>query len=368
MKLHAVISGWLLGPHSGANHRLLAVLANAGQHLRDGERITVLHRREFAPPPLPSIAWQTIEIAASPTWKRAYQEQRRLHSLLPELGATVYDHGFLPPPRVAVPTCLTLHDLRAADGHTMWPTALARSVLRKACRRVQAIVTPSRWTAQRLLQLVPTTPDHTVVIANAVSRWLEPTAALPRPRPCNGYLLHVGHLEARKNLDTVLRALSMLPAAVAPELWLAGADQGAGKRLQQLAAELSLTNRVQHLGPVDEATLAALYQHARAVVLPSIYEGFGMPALEGLAHGLPVLAAAATALPEVLGGHGTLLPAQQPEPWAAAIQNVMAATPDADDALAIARSNYARTNFSWHRAAQQYVELWRDLSQHHHRE
>lgn len=361
--MHVVISGWLLGPHSGANHRLLAVLAAAGEHLCAGERITVLHRPEFVPPNHARIAWLPVDIPIRPTWRRAIREQFALPSLLRELGATVYDHGFLPPPRLRVPTCLTIHDLRAADGHTAWPNLLARSVLQKACRRAQAIVTPSNYTTNRLNTLVPNTRAKTITAPNAVSVPQTPPGPLPRAMPSNGFLLHVGHLEARKNLAVAIRALALLPPAQAPELWLAGQDAGAGQALARLARERNVAPLVQQLGAVDDATLHSLYSHTRAALLPSIYEGFGMPALEALAYGLPVLAADATALPEVLAGHGWLLPPEQPNAWADAIQTVLSASQDAEqNSNSRARRAYATNAFSWHTTAATYVQTWRSLS------
>ena len=360
--MHAVVSGWLLGPHSGANNRLLSLLSASGPFFDTEDHVTVLHRPEFSPPDLARIDWMAIDIPTGPAWKRAIREQFRVGKALKELGATVYDHGFLPPPRVPVPTCLTIHDLRAADGHSRWPRWLARSVLRKACRRADAIITPSHWTRRRLHELVPGTLAKTEYLPNGFT-CPDEQRPLPRSQPANGYLLHVGHLEARKNLPVALRALAMLSDQEAPELWLAGQDAGAGEALKLLANQLGITARVHHLGPVDDATLSALYRHARAVVMPSIYEGFGMPALEGLAYGLPVLAADATALPEVLGGHGTLLPPNQPEAWASAIRTAVAESQDIDQNPAIAeRANYGKHQFDWAVPAERLVMLWRRLS------
>lgn len=358
--MHAVVSGWLLGPHSGANKRLLAVLQHAGLHLHTGEHITVLHRPEFAPPQCERIDWLPIAIPTGPTWRRTIAEQSRIKPMLRELNATVYDHGFLPPPRVPVPTVLTLHDLRAADGHTKWPRWFARSVLRQACRRADAIITPSNWTKDRLQQLVPSTAGRTTVAANSFT-WSEQPVKLDREQPPRGYLLHVGHLEMRKNLAVVLRALAQLPTDEVPELWLAGQDAGARQPLERLASELGIRDHVQFVGAVDDATLHALYHHASAVVMPSLYEGFGMPVLEGLGYGKPVLAANATALPEVLAAHGTLLPPEHPAPWAQAIRAALAESPESP---AIApRREHGRHHFAWTDTAKTIVRLWRDLSE-----
>lgn len=349
MTLHAAVSGWLLGAPSGANRRLLALLAHAGPQLAPGERITVLHRADFVPPRIDRIEWQPIAIPAAPPWRRALAEQRLLPRRLRELRATVCDHGFLPLPRVPVPACLVVHDVRGADGCSRWPRWLARAVLRRSCRRAAAVMVPSAWTAARVRELVPGTAP--LVVANAVDA--PATTRTPsRPLPANGYLLHVGHLERRKNLAVVIDALALVPAAARPQLWLAGADAG---QLRALLARAAAGVDVIALGAVDDGELAALYGSARAVVMPSLHEGFGLPALEALAHGRAVFVSATSALPEVVGAHGTVLPPHDARAWAAAIQ----APPAAADAGARARHLAA---YSWPNAAATLLATWRRIA------
>lgn len=362
MTLHCAVSGWLLGAHSGANRRLLSLLREIGPQLARDERVTVLHRPEFDSQArgagFEGIQWLPVNIPNSSTVRRTFAEQFQLPRILKQLGATVYDHGFLPVPRLNLPTCLTIHDLRAADGHSIWPTFLARSVLRKACRRADAIVTVSEWTKARIDASVPQAPPTTVV-PNAVGLPDATERELPEPwqQPRHGYLLHVGHLEPRKNVALLVRALAQIDRRHAPELWLAGADAGAGPALGKLAKELGVTNLVRQLGPVSDDALHALYQNSRAVVMPSLYEGFGLPALEALAHGRPVLAADATALQEVLGTAATLLSPHDPEAWA----KVMAA-PCLDDATTRRHRVAAATRQTWDQSAKALLNIWRTLA------
>ncbi len=355
MTMHVVVSGWLLGSPSGANRRLLALLANAGPLLANDERITVLHRPDSVPPSLPGIGWHPLAIPRAPTWRRVLAERRTLVPCLQNLGASVYDHGFLPLPRVPVPTCLLLHDLRAVDGLTRWPRWFARTVLRRSCRRATAIVVPSEWTAQRLRELVPHAPSL-LVVPNGVDM---PGAASPLALslPPNGYLLHVGHIEARKNLAVVVRALAGMPPAERPELWLVGRDAGALPRLVALAARLQCDASVRLLGTVPDQELNGLYDHARAVVVPSTHEGFGLCALEGLSHGRPVLASRAGALPEVVGDHGCLLPSDDVVAWSRAI---VATAHDETGVNSLRRAHAAR--FRWQDAAAAVLGIWRRLS------
>ena len=264
MSMHVAVAGWLLGPdaHSGANRRLTALLREAHAWLRSEERVTVLHGPQLSTPPrLPRIEWREVDIPPGPTWRRAVAEQRTLRPLLRELSATVYDHGFLPTPRVSVPVCQTIHDARDADGEGRWPRWLARSVLRRSLRRAACVVTVSEWTAQRLRALAPGCDP--VVVRNGVDD-REPGAP-PADLPARGYVLHVGHLEPRKNLGVLIRALAHITAQDRPELWLLGADAGEGPRLRALAEGLGVHEHVRFLGPKSDAELPAYYHDARLV-------------------------------------------------------------------------------------------------------
>jgi glycosyltransferase involved in cell wall biosynthesis len=343
VSLHAVVSGWLLGAPSGANARLLGLLRAIGPLLGEGERVTVLHRRSFAPPPLHErIAWRAVATPAAPTWRRVLAERRVLPPLLRELGATLLDHALLPAPRVPCPVVLTIHDLRNADGFGRRPRWLARAVVRRSLARAHTVIVPSRFTAGRLAAIAA--HPRVEVVPNGTDLQRAASAAGDE-----GYLLHVGHLEPRKNLDLLLHALALLPPDARPELRLAGADAGHGRVLQALAARLGVAARVRVLGAVPDAELPALYAGARAVVVPSRYEGFGLCALEGLALGRPVLVSDAGALPEVTGRDGVVLPVDDARAWAAAIRNASAGPPRAG----------APRRADWHAPARRVLAVWR---------
>lgn len=347
MSRHVVIAGWLLGEPSGANRRLLGILGQLGTHLQPGERVTLLHRPGVSLPGMPGIDCRPVAIPARSRLARLAAERRLLPGLLRELGASLFDHGFLLPPPVPVPTVLLLHDLRAADGHSRWPRWLGRRLVRHAAARAAAIVVPSAFTAARVRAVVGAKPAVHVV-PNGVALPGDPVASPGR------HLLHVGHLEPRKQLELVVMALARLPAAERPPLVLVGRDAGSGARLMALAQRLGVA--VEWRGPLSDAALWPLVATARAIVVPSRYEGFGLAALEGLAHGRPVLVADAGALPEVVGAAGVVLPAA-PDAWAQAI----AATAAAPTAATIAARRARAAEFSWERAAAAQLAVWRSV-------
>ncbi|MBL8726364.1 MAG: glycosyltransferase family 4 protein [Planctomycetes bacterium] len=349
MSLHVAVAGWLLGAPSGANRRLLGLLGHLGPLLRPDEQVTLLHRADTQSPVLPGIRCVPVAIPGASTWSRLRAERRVLPSLLRALDAGVFDHGFLLPPPVPMPTCLTLHDVRAADGQTRWPRWLGRALVRHAAARAAAIVVPSEFTAGRVRALVgPRARVH--VVPNGVDL---PPLAQPTREP-GQHLLHVGHLEPRKHLELLLHALALLPADARPSLVLVGQDAGSWRPLARTAARLGVA--VDWRGPLADAAVAPLLATARAVVVPSRYEGFGLLALEGLAHGRPVLVASAGALPEVVGNAGVVLP-DEPKAWAQAI--AATATLACPSASAARRRRAAA--FAWPAAAESLLQVWRRL-------
>lgn len=355
MTRHVAVAGWLLGAPSGANRRLLALLRELGPRLRPDERVTVLHRSDFAPPSLPGIHWFSVPIPAAPTWRRVLAERRHLPTVLRELGATLLDHGFLPLPNAPVPVCLLVHDVRGLHGLSRWPRWTTTRALRRAGAGAVRIVVPSEWTRTQLLPFVAD-PQRLVVVPNGVDLPTSPVEApLPMPRPSTGYVLHTGHLEARKNLGVVVQALADLPAEQRPELWLAGADAGALAGLQRMARTASVM--VRAFGVVAEDVLASLYERALAVVLPSRHEGFGLPALEALAHGVPLFVSDAGALPEVVGDAAVVLPADDVAAWARSLKTVH--DPALRDAATRRRRVDHAARWSWAAAAERLLLVWR---------
>jgi alpha-1,3-rhamnosyl/mannosyltransferase len=157
---------------------------------------------------------------------------------------------------------------------------------------------------------------------------------------------------------TLLRAFARVTAQ-RPDvlLVLTGGEAGAEHDVRAEIDRLGIGARVRRLGRIPEPDVAWLLHNAVALTCPSLYEGFGLPVLEAMAAGCPVLAADRTALPEVVAHAGVLLPAEDPAAWAAAMVRLL---DDAGERDALKRAGFARAaQFSWSAAAERLAGAYR---------
>ena len=351
---------------------MLAMLEALPEVLAPDEEVVVLHRPEDVPAlehRTENIRWRAVDIPAAPTWRRVLAERRRLRRLVDNLGVHVLELGTLPVPRrLPCAVSLTIHDVRDADGVGNRPKFLARTVIRRSLRHVDRLVTPSHFTKRRLEEITAGAIPPTRVIPNCASARLLATA--PRwqgDRGGRSFFLHVGHLEARKNLLMLLSAfaglLSERGAANAPSLCFVGRDHGMRDTLRERAAMLEITPHIHFLGGVDDHELRELYASCCAVVMPSFYEGFGFPALEGLAAGRPVLVSDRGALPEVVEDYGVVLQHDDAHAWTEAMTAAWHVRRESIETRATidARKKFAART-SWLEAAQAQLDAWREAA------
>jgi glycosyltransferase involved in cell wall biosynthesis len=208
-------------------------------------------------------------------------------------------------------------------------------VLPRALHQAAAVLVPSEATRKDLLRVYPFADlDKKVEVVP------EGLTASPPPGPLPegvdpGFLLAVGTIEPRKNYPRLLaayrqlRGRGSLPFIIngrpgVPQLVIAGrAGWSYGDALQRIAAEPG----VRYLGHVDEPTLAALYESASVLALPSLYEGFGLPVLEAMARGVPSLIGSTGALPELAQGAAVAVDAENVDAIAAGLERLLADEP-----------------------------------------
>jgi glycosyltransferase involved in cell wall biosynthesis len=158
-------------------------------------------------------------------------------------------------------------------------------------------------------------------------------------------------------VEAVLASRTRAAALAGLSLALAGVDRGVGRSLVDLAARGGAPDAVRLLGSVDETRLRALYREAFALAYPSLYEGFGLPLIEAMASGLPVLASQAASIPEVVGSGGLLLESTRGGDWTDAL--VRLATDAALVADLRARGLERAATFTWARTAELTLDVYR---------
>ena len=288
------------------------------------------HRLEW--PPIEWLVPGTIDVAHS------------LHPLLmPSRHAarivTIYDLNFLTHPE------RTRGEIRRD-----YP-ALARDHAHRADR----VIVISRFTADQVERLLEVPADRISLCTPGAPAWT------PRAKPPGGegYVLFLGTLEPRKNLGVLLDAYERLTAdgKRMPPLVIAGkATEQAGPWLKRLA-QPPLSRRVRYVGYVDPAKRRELYEGARLLVQPSFEEGFGMPVLEAMTVGVPVVAANRGALPEVVGDAGPLVDPEDVAGFADAIDAIVNDPVAATSATA--RGLERARLFSWDRTALTMLEAYK---------
>jgi glycosyltransferase involved in cell wall biosynthesis len=222
-------------------------------------------------------------------------------------------------------------------------------------RRADRVICISESTRRDLLERVSVDPEVVSVVHLAGAP--VPAARPTRPVVDGPYVLYLGARRGYKNFEGLLRAIAGSPVLRAGLRVVAfgGGPLGASERT--LVRELGLDEGAVVQLSGDDATLDAAYTFAAAFVYPSRYEGFGIPPLEAMARGCPVVCAANSSLPEVVGDAAELCDADDPESIAAAIERVVASPAHADELRARGRVRSAQ--FTWDRCARASYEVYR---------
>jgi glycosyltransferase involved in cell wall biosynthesis len=294
---------------------------------------------------------EAIELAArSQVWRMSRSLPRLLRNLRP--AVTHFQHVVAPgAPSAAV---VTIHDLSfERDPKLMGPRDrfLFRTMVPRSVRRADRVIAVSSRTKQDLVEQYDVEEHKIVVIPNGVDDAFSPDGPAGDGPP---YLLFVGALQARKDPLVAIEALSLADSNLG--LVLVGPDKGAAAEARRAVARLGLNDRVEFSGHVEKPALAALYRGARALVFPSRYEGFGLPVLEAMASGTPVVATTAGAIPEVAGDAAVLVDPGDPIALAGGIERALA------DRERLSRAGLERARlYSWTESARRTLAVYRDL-------
>jgi glycosyltransferase involved in cell wall biosynthesis len=270
----------------------------------------------------------------------------------------VHATGLTVPPTRA-PLVVTVHDIAALDHPNLHPPRQVREVAAQVASldRAAVVIASSQVTADRLVAR-GVDRDRITVIPLGLTVLPEtdavPTGADGRPIG-SSYLLAVGETSSRKDYVTLLRALARR-SAEGPLLVIVGPAGGDEPLIRRTIDELQLQGRVVRLGPVEDSVLAGLYRGATALCFPSIAEGFGLPVLEALGAGLPVIASDLPVFREVAGNAALFVPVGDDEAFANAFDAISERR--LRTRLAAAGRERAAA-FTWDRTAEATVSAYR---------
>jgi glycosyltransferase involved in cell wall biosynthesis len=214
---------------------------------------------------------------------------------------------------------VTVHDI-TYEFHPEWFPWLQLQWMKRliplSIRRAAHVLTPSEYTRRQVIERYRVAPERVSVIPLAVSPWFgevspegDPRSQLARFRLPEPFILAVGNLNPRKNLERLMRAYASLRKRdlIPHHLVLAGQKAHKGDAILSMADRLGIGSSVIATGYVSREELRALYAMAEAFAYPSLAEGFGLPILEAMACGTPVVTSCSAAMPEVAGDAALLI-------------------------------------------------------------
>ncbi len=269
------------------------------------------------------------------------------------LGADVYH---CPTPRAPLtrgkpPLVVTVHDLVPVlfpETMTPWSRFYGRATMKHVLAAADIVTVPSNDTANDLVRLLGFDSSRIRVVWNGIDPVFfstPPARVIQDP-----YVLFVGTPEPRKNLPRLIDALLLLRSrGIDQRLVIAGGGGWGDVKIE--------ADGVQQVGRVSDHELLGLYAHASCLALPSLHEGFGLPAAEAMAAGTPVVAGARGALPEIVGNAGVLVDPCDTEAIASGIENAIA-----NRERLIAAGRARARQFSWTKAAEAMTAVYREIA------
>jgi alpha-1,3-rhamnosyl/mannosyltransferase len=298
---------------------------------------------------------KAVRIAAEATWL-AERARRRKIDLLHHAGGTT-------PPLRATPSIVTIHDLqplllpanfiRAKQAYLRWR-------LPASARHSRLITTLTEFTRTSIVEQLHVAREKVVIVAPGYTPIFaeEPEGDPRKAYDLNGpFFLYPAITYPHKNHRVLVEAFAKVvrqhPDAL---LVLTHRPAESEQEMLDLIASLGIAASVRRLGHIDRGDLNWLYKNAVAMTFPSRFEGFGLPVLEAMGHGCPVLVANTTALPEVVGESGVLLSPDDPGAWAAAMIELL--TDDARREWLVEAAIARTADFRWSSSAEQLVQAY----------
>lgn len=268
------------------------------------------------------------------------------------------------------PVVVTAHDaswVRFPEAHPVERVRLMNGCFPRSLEHARRVIVDSDFVAAEMSSIFGVAAHKLETVHLGVSPRFKPMSALETATMCHRfglthgqYVLAVGTLEPRKNLATLLSAWQLLPPALSRRFPLVVAGQTGWRHTgtdRQMAA-MAQSGQLRLLGHVDDADLPALYAASSLFVYPSLYEGFGLPPLEAMASGVPVIASNRASVPEVVGDAGVLLDPLDADLLAASLGRLLQ---DPEASARLAALGVARASqFSWAACARKTLHVYKE--------
>lgn len=392
--MHIAINGLFLQRLNTGTGQYVLRLLNALAAVDQANTYTVCLEPQGYRPLIPG---QNVRFALmegpflSPSWRKLYVEQVAFPLTCRRAGARVAHVPHFAPPLVkACPTVVTIHDLitMLLPEYRRSPQVRAyNALIAVAARRADAIIADSLYTQRDITRILGIPGERIRVVYLAVDDRFRPitrasdlSAVRQRYGLPEDYIFYIGGLNRHKNVTTLLQAFAALRYRLPRPYSLAIAGRAHADNpaiypdLLKLARELGLTvaegtgrvqpemarAEVQFLRFVPEEDKPFLYNAARLFVFPSLYEGFGLPPLEAMACGTPVVCSKAASLPEVVGDAALLVDPNSPVDLA---QAMLAALTDESLRATLRQRGLAQAaRFSWEKTARETLRVFEEVS------
>ena len=343
-----VVDADVLGRQRTGDETYVRALLSELARLDSRLRLAAVTRR-------PDLVPEGIEPIALPARSQLVRMSVRLPRLLRRLRPAVAHFQHVLAPGCPSPTVVTIHDLSVErDPSLMRPRdrLVFRRLVPRSVRLADRVLAVSERTKRDLVERYGLAEDKIVVTPNGVDAAFSPEGPRRDGRP---YALFVGTLQPRKDPLTAIEALPLLEHDL--RLVIVGPDKGGGAEARRAVTQLELGGRVEFTGHVERDELAQLYRGAACLVFPSRYEGFGLPVLEAMASGTPVVATRAGAVPEVAGDAAILIEPGDPVALAGGIERALA------DRDRLVQAGLARASrFSWAETARRTLDVYLELA------
>lgn len=313
----------------------------------------------------PNVTWREVH-SRSLLWHRKVAKQANK-----ECDAYLATSSYLTQRWLKIPFAMVVYDLISFKDFAVpqrRAKAIERATLGPALQKAARILTISEATAQDLISLFPSTKGNSTVMSLAADDRFTATysksdlaAVRKKFQLTKPFVFFAGTLEPRKNLVQLIRAYAELPATLRGtyDLVLAGKKGWEYDSVFTAITQLGLSDQVHHLDYVSDDELAKLYAAAEVFCFPSLYEGFGLPVLEAMQSGTPVITSDLSSLPEVGGDAVVYVDPTSDQSLVTALQNVLT-NPALRRKLKTAGLKRAKT-YSWKRTAEIAAKAFRGL-------